>query len=50
MAQYRIVYQTPGQDAPRRELLVEAADEGGAYDQAMQEMAPDEALIEVVAA
>ena len=45
---YRIVYREVSEGGGRpREIIVEAADEGAAYDQAMGQMLEDEALIEV---
>ena len=45
---FLVAYQkvSDGADS-RREITVEAADEGSAYDQAMEQMREDEALIEV---
>jgi hypothetical protein len=47
---YRIVYEDLRGTAERRELVVEAADEGAAYDHALEQMTEEERLIEVARA
>jgi hypothetical protein len=44
---FRVVYRSVEEPAQRRELAVEAVDEGGAYDRAMEEMGENETLVEV---
>jgi hypothetical protein len=47
LMRYRIVYQHAEDASKRRDLVVDAADEGGAYDRALEEMGEDEILVEV---
>ena len=45
---FLVAYREVGEAVDgRREITVEAANEGSAYDQAMEQMREDEALIEV---
>jgi hypothetical protein len=45
---FKIIYQqTATETGGRRVIMVEAADEGAAYDKAMEAMGEDEALIGV---